>query len=363
MSNRGRPKTELVLSDEEREVLGRWAKRPKSSQGLVVRSRIVLACAGGASNRDVAVELSVSRVTVGKWRARFVEKRLDGLVDEPRPGAPRTIGDDAVERVVVATLEEAPPDSTHWSTRGLAKRLGMSQSSIGNIWRAFGLKPWAVDEFKISNDPMFIEKVRDLVGLYQFPPDAAAVFCVDEKTQVQALDRTAPILPLLPGTPQRRSHDYKRNGTSDLYAALNVATGQVLTQMTAQHRAVEFRKFLNLINRNVPEELDVHIILDNLSVHKTPEIHRWLIRHPRFKLHFTPTYSSWMNLVERWFAELTMKCLRRGTHTSVAHLRQSMQEWIDNWNIDPKPYVWHKTADEIIESLGQYCQRIINSGH
>ena len=265
--------------------------------------------------------------------------------------------------MVVTTLEEKPKDATHWSTRGLAKKLGMSQTAISNIWRAFGIKPWLEDEFKLSNDPLFIEKVRDLVGLYQCPPDAAAVFCVDEKTQVQALDRTAPILPLMPGTPSRRTHDYKRNGTTDLFAALNVVTGKVLTQMTGQHRAIEFRKFLNLIDREVPKELDVHVILDNLSVHKAPEIQRWLVRHPRFKFHFTPTYSSWMNLVERWFGELTTKWLRRGTHTSVANLQASIQQWVDTWNEDPKPYVWHKTADQILESIAKYCERINNSGH
>lgn len=360
---RGRPMTELVLTETERETLCRWARRPKSAQSLALRSRIVLACADGESNREVAARLAINQVTVGKWRSRFVAKRLDGLLDEPRPGAPRKISDEDVERVVVTTLEKTPADATHWSTRGLAKKLGMSQTAVANIWRAFGLKPWLDDEFKLSNDPLFIEKVRDLVGLYQFPPDAAAVFCVDEKTQIQALDRTAPILPLLPGTPQRRTHDYKRNGTSDLYAALNIATGKVLTQMTDQHRAIEFRKFLNLINREVPSDLDVHIILDNLSTHKAPEIQRWLVRHPRFKLHFTPTYSSWMNLVERWFGELTTKWLRRGTHHSIPHLRKSIQQWVDTWNENPKPYIWHKTADQIIESIGFYCERINNSGH
>ncbi len=363
MARRGRPTAELVLSDEEREILERWARRPKSAQALAVRCRIVLACAGGASNSEVADRLGVHETTVGKWRARFLAKRLDGLVDEPRPGAPRTITDADVERVIVATLEDAPTDATHWSTRSLARTTGMSQSAISRIWRAFGLKPWLVEDFKISNDPQFIDKVRDVVGLYLNPPDAAVVLCVDEKTAVQALDRTAPVLALRPGVAERRTHDYVRHGTTDLYAALDLASGMVLTHMTAQHRAIEFRAFLNLINRNVPAELDVHVIADNSSTHKAPEIHRWLVRHPRFHVHFTPTYSSWMNLVERWFAELTTKWLRRGTHRSVTELKASIQHWIDTWNTNPRPFVWHRTADEILETLAAYCQRISDSGH
>jgi hypothetical protein len=305
----------------------------------------------------------VNRATVRKWRGRFVQHRLDGLLDEPRPGAPRTIGDDDVERVIVATLEQTPADATHWSTRSMANATGMSQSAVSRIWRAFGLKPHLVDEFKLSPDPLFIDKVRDVVGLYLNPPDAAVVLCVDEKTQVQALDRTAPILPLIPGFPERRTHDYKRNGTTNLYAALDVASGHVIADMTARHRAVEFQRFLNLIDRCVPEHLDVHVVLDNQSTHKTPSIQRWLLRHPRFTLHFTPTYSSWLNLVERWFAELTTKWINRGTHRSVKELVASIRTWITNWNDQPKPIVWHKTADEILESLANYCNRISDSGH
>jgi transposase len=353
----------LVLSDEERETLERWARRPKSAQALALRCRIVLGCAEGATNRQVAADLSVNQATVGKWRRRFVQDRLDGLSDAPRPGAPRSISDADVERVIVTTLEETPVDATHWSTRSLAKEVGMSQSAISRIWRAFGLKPHLVEDFKLSPDPQFIDKVRDIVALYLNPPEAAVVLCVDEKTQVQALDRTAPILPLMPGVPQRRTHDYKRNGTTNLYAALDVASGHVIADMTPRHRAEEFRKFLNLVNNTVPEHLDVHIVLDNVSTHKTPAIQRWLQRHRRFTFHFTPTYSSWMNLVERWFSELTTKWIRRGTHRTVTDLIESIRTWTTNWNDDPKPFVWHKTADDILDTLAAYCQRISDSGH
>lgn len=360
---RGTPMPELVLSDEERELLERWARRPKSAQDLALRCRIVLLCADGLENTAVARELGVNRMTVGKWRSRFIEQRIDGLHDEARPGAPRQIGDDAVEAVIVKTLEETPLDATHWSTRSMAAATGMSQSAVSRIWRAFGLKPHLTETFKLSNDPLFVDKVRDVVGLYLNPPDAALVLCVDEKTQVQALDRTSPVLPLRPGLPERRTHDYVRGGTTNLYAALDVASGKVISTMTDRHRAEEFKRFLNLINRSVPDNLDVHLIVDNVSTHKTPEIHRWLLRHPRFHLHFIPTYSSWMNLVERWFAELTNKWLRRGTHRSTKDLEASISQWIDHWNDDPKPFIWHKTADEILQTLASYCERISDSGH
>jgi len=363
MATAGRPKAALVLSDDEAETLARWARRHTTAQSLALRCRVVLACADGGNDLEVAGRLGVHRATVGKWRRRFTERRLDGLHDEPRPGAPRTIGDADVERVIVKTLEETPRDATHWSTRSLAAATGMSQSAVSRIWRAFALKPHLVDEFKLSPDPLFIDKVRDVVGLYLNPPDAAVVLCVDEKTQVQALDRTAPILPLIPGTPQRQTHDYKRNGTTNLYAALDVASGQVISDMTPRHRAEEFRRFLNLIDKSVPAHLDVHVVLDNSSTHKTPSIQHWLVRHPRFTLHFTPTYSSWLNLVERWFAELTTKWIKRSAHRSVRDLVASIRTWITNWNEDPKPYVWHKTADEILDSLAAYCQRINDSGH
>lgn len=359
----GRPMPPLTLSEEERETLQRWARRPKSPQSLAVRSKIILACADGATNRDVAGVLGVHEVTVGKWRNRFIAKRLDGLIDEPRPGQPRKITDADVEAVVVKTLEETPTDATHWSTRSMAKSVGLNQTAISRIWRAFGLKPHLVDTFKLSTDPQFIDKVRDIVGLYMNPPDHAVVLCVDEKTQVQALDRTQPIFPMLPGVPQRQSHDYKRNGTIDLYAALNLATGEVTHQLTAQHRAIEFKKFLVLIDKSVPKELDVHIVIDNHSTHKTAAIKKWLLAHPRIHIHFTPTSSSWLNLVERWFAEITTKWIRRGTHKSVKELANSITNWVHCWNEDPKPYVWHKTADEILESLRRYLIQINDSGH
>jgi transposase len=352
-----------VLSDEERETLERWARRPNSAQALALRCRVVLACAEGATNNEVASRLGVNQATVCKWRGRFVTRRLDGLADEPRPGAARKITDEDVERVVVKTLEETPTDATHWSTRSMAKTTGMSQSAISRIWRAFGLKPHLTESFKLSPDPQFIDKVRDVVGLYVNPPEGALVLCVDEKSQIQALDRTAPVLPLRPGTPERRTHDYVRNGTTNLYAALDVASGKVITDLTAKHRAIEFRKFLNLVNRNVPADLDVHVIVDNSSTHKTPEIHRWLVRHPHFTLHFTPTYSSWLNLVERWFAELTEKWLRRGTHRSTKELQNAIRQWVETWNNNPRPFIWHKTADEILETLAAYCERTSDSGH
>jgi len=363
MAGRGRPKALLALTGEERETLARWARRPTSAQALAQRCRIVLACAEGLTNQQVAAAEGVNQVTVGKWRARFCERRLDGLHDEPRPGGPRTISDADVERVITKTLEEAPPRATHWSTRSLAAQVGMSQSAVSRIWRAFGLKPHQLESFKLSTDPLFIEKVRDIVGLYLDPPEAAIVLCVDEKTQVQALDRTAPILPLLPGTPARATHDYRRHGTTNLYAALDVASGLVISDLTQRHRAEEFRRFLNLIDKSVPASLDVHVIVDNSSTHKTPAIQRWLVRHPRFVFHFTPTYSSWLNLVERWFAELTERWLRRGSHRSTKELVASIRSWIEDWNENPRPFVWHKSADEILQSLAAYCQRISDSGH
>jgi transposase len=356
-------RAEVVLEGEERETLERWARRRRSSQALALRCRIVLAAAEGRSSTEIAAELGCSPSTVGRWRGRFARRRLDGLHDEPRPGKPRTISDEQVERVIVKTLEEQPKDATHWSTRSMAAATGMSQSAVSRIWRAFALKPHQVETFKLSPDPQFIDKVRDIVGLYLNPPEAAVVLCVDEKSQIQALDRSAPVLPLLPGVPARQTHDYVRNGTTNLYAALDVASGQVLEQMTPRHRAEEFRRFLNLIDASVPAELDVHVVLDNSSTHKTPSIQRWLLRHPRFTLHFTPTYSSWLNLVERWFAELTSKWIKRSAHRSVRDLVASIRTWISNWNDNPKPFVWHKSADEILDSLATYCQRINDSGH
>ena len=356
-------RVDVTLSEEEREVLERWARRPTSAQALALRCRIVLAAADGEQSKEIAARLGCSTQTVGRWRGRFARRGLDGLHDEPRPGKPRQIGDEDVERVIVKTLEESPPNATHWSTRSMAAATGMSQSAVSRIWRAFGLKPHRTEHFKLSPDPQFVDKVRDIVGLYLNPPEAAVVLCVDEKSQIQALERSSPILPLMPGVPERQTHDYVRNGTTNLYAALDVASGKVISEMTPRHRAEEFRKFLNLIEGSVPEGLDVHVVLDNSSTHKTPSIQRWLKRHPRFTLHFTPTYSSWLNLVERWFAELTTKWLKRGSHRSVRDLVASIRTWIANWNDEPKPYVWHKSADEILDSLAAYCQRINDSGH
>ena len=361
MGERGRPKAELVLSDEERSTLERWARRPKSPHSLAQRAAIVLGCGDGLNSTTVAARVGVHQATVGKWRRRFMEHRLDGLVDEPRPGAPRTITDDDVERVVVRTLEDKPADATHWSTRDLAKKTGISASSVGRIWKAFGLKPWLSDTFKLSEDPLFIEKVRDVVGLYLNPPEHAVVLCVDEKTGIQALDRSQPSLPMRPGQVERRTHDYVRNGITDLFAALNLATGQVIHQLRPQHRAVEFRKFLEAIDESVPTDLDVHVILDNSSTH--PDIQKWLLRQPRFSFHFTPTSSSWLNLVERWFAELTRRLLQRSAHRNVKALTADLTSWIALWNENPRPFVWHKTADEILDNLKTYMSRISEAGH
>ena len=353
----------VVLSDEERATLERWARRPKSAQALALRCRIVLACADGGQQHRGRRAARDRRQPRWQVAARFLAAAPRRTPRRTSTGAPRTISDDDVEAVIVKTLEETPADATHWSTRSMAKATGMSQSAVSRIWRAFGLKPHLAETFKLSPDPLFVEKVRDVVGLYVNPPDGALVLCVDEKSQIQALDRTSPVLPLRPGLPERRTHDYVRGGTTNLYAALDVASGHVIADMTERHRAVEFRRFLNLINRSVPEDLDVHLVVDNVSTHKTPEIQRWLLRHPRFHLHFTPTYSSWMNLVERWFAELTNKWLRRGTHRSTKELESAISDWIEQWNEDPKPFVWHKSADEILDTLASYCARISDSGH
>ena len=363
MAERGRPKAELVLNDDERATLERWVRRQKSAQRLVLRCRIVLQCASGISNLEVAAVLGVSPATVGKWRSRFITERLDGLSDDPRPGVPRSIGDDAVEAVIVKTLEEIPDDATHWSTRSMAKSVGMSPASVGRIWAAFGLQPHRAESFKLSTDPLFVEKVKDVVGLYLDPPERAVVLAVDEKSQIQALNRFQPVLPMLPGVPERRSHDYVRHGTTSLFAALDTMDGTVISSLHQRHRAIEFKKFLERIDAEVPDELDVHLILDNYATHKTPAIKRLLVRHPRFHLHFTPTGSSWLNLVERWFSELTTKKIKRGAHQSVAHLERDIRSWIKTWNENPRPYVWVKTADEILASLAKYCSRISEAAH
>ena len=321
---------------------------------IAQRSRIVLLAADGLDSKLIASRVGVHEATVGKWRRRYIERGINGLIDEPRPGAPRKIGDADVEAVVVKTLEETPTDATHWSTRDLAKKVGMSPSSVGRIWHAFGLKPWLTDTFKLSEDPQFIDKLRDVVGLYMYPPEHAVVICVDEKTSIQALDRTKPSLPMRPGQVERRTHDYVRHGVIDLFAALNIATGQVIARTDKQHRAVEFIKFLDSIDANVPADLDVHVVIDNASTHKTPAVHKWQLRHPRFTFHFTPTSSSWLNLVERWFGELTDKNLRRAAHRSVKEFTTDLEAWVKTWNENPRPFVWTKTADEILAKLKRY---------
>ncbi|CAN5911849.1 IS630-like element ISMsm2 family transposase [soil metagenome] len=360
----GRRLRPLEIAEADRATLQRWTRRQTASQALAQRARIVLAAAEGASNTEIAATQGCNIATVGKWRQRYLDGGVAALLDEPRVGRAREIGDDRVEAIIVDTLQAAPPDAaTHWSTRTMARHANVSQTFVSRVWRAFGLKPHLVDTWKLSTDPQFVEKVRDVVGLYLDPPERAVVLCVDEKSQTQALARTRPILPLLPTSPARASHDYKRNGTTDLFAALDIATGRVHTQMHSRHRTIEFRKFLNHLDKQVPDDLDVHLILDNYATHKTPAIHRWLLRHRRFHLHFTPTSSSWLNLVERWFAELTTKKLRRSSHDTVEELTDDITAWTDAWNADPKPYTWVKTADAIFESIGNYCQRISNSGH
>jgi transposase len=353
----------IELSEAEREQLESWSRRRSSAQALAERSRIVLAAADGLNNTEIAARLGLNISTARRWRNRFAAHRLDGLTDEPRPGQPRRITDAKVEEVIVKTLETTPRDATHWSTRSMAAEVGLTQSAVHRIWKAFGLQPHRQDAWKLSRDPLFIEKVRDVVGLYLDPPERAVVLCVDEKSQIQALDRTAPILPMLPGVPERATHDYKRSGTSSLFAALDITTGKVIGRLHSRHRAIEFKRFLQTIDRDVPAELDVHVVLDNSSTHKTPAIQKWLAAHPRFVLHFTPTSSSWLNLVERWFAELTTKKLRRGAHRSVRELNADIRAWIETWNDDPKPYIWTKTADQILESIATYCQRINESRH
>ena len=354
---------EIELSDQERAQLEAWTRRRTSAQALAQRSRIVLAAAEGLKNTEIAEWLGISRNMAATWRSRFAEHRLDGLTDEPRPGRPRTITDEQVDAVITTTLETTPKDATHWSTRSMAKQVGLTQTAVSRIWRAFGLQPHRQESFKLSRDPLFIEKVHDVVGLYLNPPERAVVLCVDEKSQIQALDRTAPILPMLPGVPERATHDYRRAGTSSLYAALDLTTGKVIGRLHSRHRAIEFKQFLQTIDREVPDELAVHLVLDNSSTHKTPAIRSWLAAHPRFVLHFTPTSASWLNLVERWFGELTTKQLRRGAHRSVRQLNTDIRAWIESWNNNPRPYVWTKTAEQILDSIRRYCQRINDSRH
>ncbi len=354
MARRGRKAVEIDLTGDERETLQRWSRRHRSSQALALRCRIVLACAdaGERTQTQIAADLGCNPVTVSKWRNRFAADRLDGLVDAPRPGAERKISDETVEAIVVDSLETAPADATHWSTRELAAKHGISHTTVGEIWRAFGLKPWRENSHKVSPDPQLIEKIRDIVGLYLNPPVAAVVFAVDEKPQIQALNRTAPTLAMLPTTPARATHDYQPNATLDLFAALDLATGTVITDLRPTHTSDDFIAFLNKINR------DVHVVRDNLQTHKTPKVHRWLLRHKRFHFHFTPTYGSWLNLVERWFSALTTKKLQRSAHTSIKELAADITTWVETWNDNPKPHIWTKTADQILDRLAGYCAAI-----
>lgn len=360
---RGRPVPRIVLSPSERDTLERYTRRTTTAQALAMRARIVLRCAAGETATAIAADLHVAKQTVGKWRRRFGAARVPGLLDEPRPGAPRRLSDAVIEQVIVRTLESTPRDATHWSTRTLAKEVGLTQSAVARIWKAFALQPHRTETFKLSKDPLFIEKVRDIVGLYLHPPDRALVLCVDEKSQIQALDRTAPLRPLRPGQPERRTHDYVRHGTTSLFAALDVKAGTVIGHCHARHRALEFRKFLDHIDAAVPPDFDVHLILDNYATHKTALIRRWFARHPRYRLHFTPTSASWLNLVERWFVELTRKQIKRGAHRSTHSLREAIRQYIELTNATPQPFVWTKTADEILESVARFCQRISESRH
>lgn len=375
MARTGRPKAELTLHGNEQAVLQRWARRAKSSQALALRAKIILTCAEGHDNKETAAILGCHHATVGKWRQRFIDQRLDGLVDEPRPGRVPTITDEQVEKVVVDTLEETPGKDTHWSRASMAKRSGLSKSTIGRIWKAFGLKPHRAGTFKLSSDPLFVEKVYDIVGLYLNPPEHAVVLCVDEKSQVQALDRSQPVLPMMPGMPEKRTHDYVRHGTSNLFAAFDIATGVVIANTYKSHRAREWIKFLDEIDKQVPQltepdepgrephVLEIHIVADNYATHKTPAVMEWYAKNPRFHIHFTPTSSSWLNQVERWFGLLTEKLLRRGVHKSVKQLEKDILAWTDTWNEDPKPFIWVKTAEEILESIGRLLQRIKDAGH
>lgn len=348
---------------EEKEKLTLLARRPKSAQAMAMRARIVLGCEEGWTNGTVAKKLHVTGATVCKWRERFRVNRLEGLLDEPRPGAPRSVTDTQVEEVITKTLESMPDNGTHWSTRSMANKTGLTQTAIVRIWRAFGLQPHRVENFKFSKDPQFVEKVRDIVGLYMNPPDRAIVLCVDEKSQVQALNRTQPILPLGPGVPARQSHDYQRHGVTSLFAAMDVASGVTIGSCYRRHRHQEFLQFLKDIDANLPPDLEVHLVLDNYATHKTAKVQSWLVRHPRYHVHFTPTSASWLNLVERLFAEVTERCIRRGSHTAVRTLENAMLDYLDKRNQNPKPFVWTAGADLILAKVHRLSQRFSNSGH
>lgn len=357
---RGPKPVELVLTAEERAALEGIVRRRTAGQALAQRARIVLACAEpGATNMGVARALGVSRPSVTAWRTRFAVHRLDGLDDAPRRGAPRKVGDDEIERLVALTSETQPEGATHWSTRMMAKRAGMSQTMVSRVWRAFGLAPHRSETFKLSSDPAFVDKVRDVVGLYMAPPERALVLCVDEKPQIQAVERTAPVLPMRPGQAERRTHDYKRHGTTDLFAALDIKAGTVIGACKKRHRATEFRAFLDQIEAAVPRDLDVHLVLDNVATHKTKLVHDWLVKRPRWHLHFTPTSASWLNLVEGWFALLARRQLQRGVFDGTEALEAAIHAYIERTNADPKPFVWTKSADDILAGVGRFCRRIL----
>ena len=357
----GRAAVAITLSEAERGELESLSRRRKTAQGLARRARIVLAAAEGLENKAIVARLGADANTVGKWRRRFAERGLDGLYDEPRPGAPRKIGDEEVAEVIARTLEDTPPDGTHWSLRSMARAAGYAPSTIHRLWQAFGLQPHRSETFKLSSDPLFVEKVRDIVGLYLDPPERALVLCVDEKSQIQALDRSRPLLPMRPGQVERRTHDYMRHGTTTLFAALDIATGRVIGQCLPRHRSREFLKFLRTLEAQVPGELDVHLVMDNYATHKTPAVRRWLARHPRWQVHFTPTGASWLNQVERFFALLTEKQLRRGVHRSTQELEQAIRNYIDTVNADPRPFRWTKSADDILATIKRFCLRTLET--
>jgi transposase len=355
----GRKLPPVILSEGERAELERLSRRRKTAQGIALRARIVLAASMGVRNKDVAVRLGIDPATVGKWRRRFLAKRVDGLHDEPRPGTPRTITDDRIEAVIVKTLESTPAGATHWSSRGMARASGVSVSSVQRIWRAFGLQPHRSETFKLSTDPLFVEKVRDVVGLYVAPPEHAIVLCVDEKSQIQALDRSQPLLPMRPGQVERRTHDYTRHGLTSLFAALDIATGRVIGKCYPRHRSTEFRRFLDQVEAAVPSDLEIHIVMDNYATHKTQQIRRWFAKRPHWHVHLTPTGASWLNQVERFFALLTERQIKRGVHRSVTALQAAINDFINHHNHSPKPFAWTKNADDILASIERFCTRTL----